>query len=137
MELQSDLSDCADLSDYNARATISTDKEGVPCVRLDWPKCLPGTFCVFYFSIEVEGVRTLYATKRNYEFLLLFVSVRIFLGNIRLIVQPMFPPKPFDNFPPDAEGGCSEGLDAFRFFLKQKKYFHQQPTNRSRRAYHK
>ena len=25
----------------------------------------------------------------------------------------MFRPKPFDNFPP--EGGCSEGLDAFRF----------------------
>ena len=28
----------------------------------------------------------------------------------------MFPPKYFDNFSP--EGGCSEGLDAFRFFLK-------------------
>ena len=27
----------------------------------------------------------------------------------------MFPPKSFDNFPP--EGGCSEGLEAFRFFL--------------------
>ena len=29
----------------------------------------------------------------------------------------MFSPKPFDNFPP--EGGCSKGLDAFRFFLKK------------------
>ena len=28
----------------------------------------------------------------------------------------MFPPKSADNFPP--EGGCSEGLDAFRFFFK-------------------
>ena len=28
----------------------------------------------------------------------------------------MFPPKSFDFFPP--EGGCSEGLDAFRFFFK-------------------
>ena len=27
----------------------------------------------------------------------------------------MFPPKPSDMFSP--EGGCSEGLDAFRFFL--------------------
>ena len=27
----------------------------------------------------------------------------------------MFPPKHLDMFPP--EGGCSEGLDAFRFFL--------------------
>ena len=32
-----------------------------------------------------------------------------------LSLQPMFPPKPLDNFSP--EGGCSEGLDAFRFFL--------------------
>ena len=30
-------------------------------------------------------------------------------------LQPMFPPKSFDNFPPEA--GCSEGLDAFRFFF--------------------
>ena len=30
-----------------------------------------------------------------------------------LSLQPIFPPKPFDNFPP--LGGCSEGLDAFRF----------------------
>ena len=32
-----------------------------------------------------------------------------------LSLQPMFPTKSFDNFPP--KGGCSEGLDAFRFFL--------------------
>ena len=32
-----------------------------------------------------------------------------------LSLQPMFPPKPLDIFSP--EGGCSEGLDAFRFFL--------------------
>ena len=33
-----------------------------------------------------------------------------------LSLQPMFPPtKPLDIFPP--EGGCSEGLDAFRFFV--------------------
>ena len=32
-------------------------------------------------------------------------------------LQPiLFPPKYFDNFPP--EGGCSEGLDAFKNFLK-------------------
>ena len=31
-----------------------------------------------------------------------------------LSLQPMFPPKPLDIFPP--EDGCSEGLDAFRFF---------------------
>ena len=36
-----------------------------------------------------------------------------------LSLQPMFPPKPLDNFPP--EGGCSEGLDAFRFFLNTAK----------------
>ena len=30
-------------------------------------------------------------------------------------LQPMFPPKPLDNFSP--EGGYSEGSDAFRFFL--------------------
>ena len=30
----------------------------------------------------------------------------------------MIPPKRFDIFPPDWRG-CSEGLDAFRFFLKQ------------------
>ena len=29
----------------------------------------------------------------------------------------MFPRKPFDNFPP--EGGSSEGLDAFIFFLNR------------------
>ena len=29
----------------------------------------------------------------------------------------MFPPKPLDIFSP--EGGCSEGLDAFRFFLNR------------------
>ena len=33
-----------------------------------------------------------------------------------LSLQPMFPTKSLDNFPP--EGGCSEGLNAFRFFLK-------------------
>ena len=33
-----------------------------------------------------------------------------------LSLQSMFPPKSFDNFPPG--GGCSEGLDEFRFFLK-------------------
>ena len=30
--------------------------------------------------------------------------------------EPMFPPKPLGIIPP-AQGGCSEGLDAFRFFL--------------------
>ena len=33
-----------------------------------------------------------------------------------LSLQPTFPPKPLDIFSP--EGGYSEGLDAFRFFLK-------------------
>ena len=33
-----------------------------------------------------------------------------------LFLHPMFPPKPLDIVSP--EGGCSEGLDAFRFFLK-------------------
>ena len=32
-----------------------------------------------------------------------------------LSLSPMFPPKSYDNFSP--ESGCSEGLDAFRFFL--------------------
>ena len=32
-----------------------------------------------------------------------------------LSLQPMFLPKSFNNFPP--EGGCLEGLDAFRFLL--------------------
>ena len=32
-------------------------------------------------------------------------------------LQPMIPPKRFDIFLPD--WGCSEGLDAFRFFFKQ------------------
>ena len=34
-----------------------------------------------------------------------------------LSLQPIFTPKSFDIFSP--EGGCSEGLDAFRFFFKQ------------------
>ena len=34
-----------------------------------------------------------------------------------LSLQPMFLPKPLDNSTP--EGGCSEGLDAFRFFLNK------------------
>ena len=33
-----------------------------------------------------------------------------------LYLQPMIPPKRFDIFP--LTGGCSEGLDAFRFFFK-------------------
>ena len=32
-----------------------------------------------------------------------------------LSLQSMFPPKPLEIFSP--EGGCSEDLDAFRFFL--------------------
>ena len=35
-----------------------------------------------------------------------------------LYVQPMIPPNRFDIFPSLTEG-CSEGLDAFRFFFKQ------------------
>ena len=34
-----------------------------------------------------------------------------------LYLQPMIPPKRFDIFSP-LTGGCSEGLDAFRFFFK-------------------
>ena len=34
-----------------------------------------------------------------------------------LSLEPMFPPKHFDNFPHEA--GCSEGLDAIRFFLNK------------------
>ena len=33
-----------------------------------------------------------------------------------LYLLPMIPPKRFDIFP--LTGGCSEGLDAFRFFFK-------------------
>ena len=33
-----------------------------------------------------------------------------------LYLQPMIPPKRYDIFPPD--WGCSEGLDAFRFFFQ-------------------
>ena len=33
-----------------------------------------------------------------------------------LYLQPMIPPKRFDIFP--LTGGCSEGLDAFRFLFK-------------------
>ena len=36
-----------------------------------------------------------------------------------LHLQPMIPPKRFDLFSP-LTGGCSEGLDAFRFFFKQR-----------------
>ena len=35
-----------------------------------------------------------------------------------LSLQLMIPPKRFD-IPPSLTGGCSEGLDAFRFSLKQ------------------
>ena len=35
-----------------------------------------------------------------------------------LYLQPMIPPKRFDISP--LTGGCSEGLDAFRFFFKNK-----------------
>ena len=41
--------------------------------------------------------------------------------------QPMIPPKRFDLFPPLA-GGCSEGLDAFRFFFKYFYLIHQAVT---------
>ena len=34
-----------------------------------------------------------------------------------LSLQQIFPPKYFDNFPP--EGGCSECLDTFRFFVNR------------------
>ena len=34
-------------------------------------------------------------------------------------LQPMIPPKRFDIFPPLTRG-CSEGLDAFRFFFTQR-----------------
>ena len=34
-----------------------------------------------------------------------------------LSLQPMIPPKGFDIFP--LTGGCSESLDAFRFFFEQ------------------
>ena len=36
-----------------------------------------------------------------------------------LSLQPMIPPKCFDVAPP-LTGGCSEGLDAFRSFFKNK-----------------
>ena len=49
-----------------------------------------------------------------YEVGMLKVPAEYNVGELSL--QPiMFPPKSFDNFPPP-EGGCSEGLDAFRFF---------------------
>ena len=35
-----------------------------------------------------------------------------------LYLQPLIPPKRFDNFSP-LTGGCSEGLGAFFFFFKQ------------------
>ena len=37
-----------------------------------------------------------------------------------LYFKPMIPPKRFDIFP--LTGGCSEGLDAFRFFFKHFDY---------------
>ena len=39
-------------------------------------------------------------------------------GTKVLFLLPMILPKRFDIFPPLTEG-CSEGLDAFRFFFKQ------------------
>ena len=42
-------------------------------------------------------------------------SHSVFNSSLHFPPQPMFPPKPLDIFSP--EGGCSEGLDAFRFFL--------------------
>ena len=36
-----------------------------------------------------------------------------------LSLHPMIPPKRFNIFPP-LTGGCSEGLDAFRFFFTNK-----------------
>ena len=41
------------------------------------------------------------------------------LVQAKMFLQPMFL-KSFDNFPP--EGGCSEGLDAFRFFVNRHDY---------------
>ena len=35
-----------------------------------------------------------------------------------LSLQPMIPPKCIET-PPPLTGGCSEGLDAFRFFFKR------------------
>ena len=34
-----------------------------------------------------------------------------------IYLQTMIPPKRFDLSSPDLTGGCSEGLDAFRFFF--------------------
>ena len=39
----------------------------------------------------------------------------------------MFPPKPLDIVPP--EGGCSEGLDAFRFFLNRRRRGNREGSN--------
>ena len=56
-----------------------------------------------------------------------------------LSLQPMFLPKPLDIFPP--EGGCSEGLAAFRFFsnnnniLRKKKLFRQRWESNHRRRH--
>ena len=43
-----------------------------------------------------------------------------------LSLQPMFPPKDFDYFPP--EGGCSEGLDAFKFRRRNICFLRLQPA---------
>ena len=36
--------------------------------------------------------------------------------SLQPILEPMFPPKRFDSF--SLSGGCSQGLDAYRFFFK-------------------
>ena len=46
-----------------------------------------------------------------------------------LSLHPMFPPKYFDNFSP--EGGCSEGLDEFRFTVSPSKTLPRTSLGRS------
>ena len=52
-----------------------------------------------------------------------------------LYLQPLIPPKRFDNFPP-LTGGCSEGLGAFRFFFKQATRSRTDPTVITTRGSH-
>ena len=79
---------------------------GEAAARLDF-------FFVRFFPVEQTTSGMGHRQSRFFELSTSTLNVRN-----NLFLQPMIPPIRFDTFPPLSRG-CSEGLDAFRFFFKQ------------------
>ena len=69
------------------------------------------SFCPYSQCAHVN-ILTVFHLRMDAQKVQIFLkpSIKEFLS-----LQPKFLPKSFDKFSP--EGGCSEGFDAFRFFL--------------------